>query len=203
MVRPKKKTFPPIAVSPVYGVPYQPERMLSRFYTSLISDPISLTCQFNTTMMTFRFLYLWLATLSSLIILVSGSAINIPRPPPPTDIINFTTTFSPADAPLLVSPSRRQEPEQSEEPEELEVPQETEEPEIPTKPKMHWDASCNRLNPGRHNCPLMQEACHMFFKQNWKPGDRQRVRYEHLCKMFICEQTMGDCFQNGCTWKCS
>jgi len=160
--------------------------------------------------MTFHCLFLWLATLSSLIILISASAINIPPPPPPTEILHFTTALSTVDASpliLLSNPDsvldKRQEPEQSEELEELEVPQETEEPEIPTKPKMHWNARCDRLNPGRHNCPLMQEACHMFFEQNWKTGDPQRARYEQLCKMFICEQTMGDCFHNGCTWKCS
>jgi len=146
--------------------------------------------------MTLRCLYLWLATLNSLIILVSASAVNIPPPPPPTDILKSTIPASSliSTSNLYSAFDKRQEPEESEEPEE---------PEIPTKPKMHWDASCDRLNPGRHNCPLMQEACHMFFEQNWKPGNPQRVRYEQLCKMFICEQTMGDCFHNGCTWKCS
>ncbi|KAH0289298.1 hypothetical protein M436DRAFT_82516 [Aureobasidium namibiae CBS 147.97] len=132
-------------------------------------------------MRTFGLLHLLLATLSILVVLISASPVEIPPPPPPTDVLNSTTTLPTPVVPFIFNPDfvsleRRGPPE-----------------------KDIW-VGCDRVDVGKHNCPLMKKACFMFFEYNYAPGSIGRAKYKDLCKRWICAQTYGDCSPNSCNW---
>lgn len=125
-----------------------------------------------------------LATLSSFITLTSASLADIPsppHPPAPTDFLDSTAALPTPVIPFIFNPgyttlAKRQ------------------------TPYTHLFGHCDRVEVGKHNCPLMKKACFMFFEANWEPGAKERDNYQDLCKRYICVQTMGDCSPLSCSW---